>query len=82
MTNPDLRCPGTRPPGLRLHPRTMKVQSARLAIRESLDEHQEEFELTDIEMHGVVLEYLLTMNKYWLRAERHPDDPDRKADEE
>ncbi len=66
---------------MRLRPRTLPVQSASRKIRDALDQLQEQYDLTDVEMLRVLLEHQQSMSKYWLRAERHPDDPDRKADE-
>ncbi|QKW15462.1 hypothetical protein [Verrucosispora sp. NA02020] len=60
----------------------MPVQRAGNAIRAELDRLQDEHDLTDIEMLRVLLEHQQNITKYMLRAERHPDDLDRKADEE
>jgi len=72
-----------RAPGLRLHPRTMMVQRAeaefRVCVLEFLDSHDG---LTDVELAGIMLLAPAIPIKYALRAERHPDDPSRKADEE
>jgi hypothetical protein len=64
-----------------LHPRTLPVQGAGAAIRTELDRLQREHDLTDVEMHRILLHYMDGVAKGWLQAERHPDDPDRKADE-
>jgi hypothetical protein len=68
--------------GLRLHPRTMRVQRAeaefRVAVLAFLDANSD---LTDIELAGIMLLAPAIPIKYALRAERHPDDPSRKADE-
>lgn len=66
---------------MRLHERTIPVQAAGNAIRMELDRLQQHHGLTDVEMLRVVIEYQQAITKYMLRAERHPDDPDRKADE-
>ena len=66
--------------GLRLHPRTMKVQSASADIRMKLIEMQREHGLTDTEMIGVLMETGQAIVKYALRWERHQD-YDHKADE-
>jgi hypothetical protein len=66
---------------VRLHPRTLPVQSASNKIRTELDRLQEQYDLTDVEMLRVLLDHQQSMTKYWLREERHPDEPDRKADE-
>ena len=68
-------------PGLRLHSRTMQVQGAEANIRLKLIEFQQEYGLTDIEMLQILHLAQLSILKYMLRAERHPNDPERKADE-
>ncbi|MFF0822492.1 hypothetical protein ACFYUR_19185 [Micromonospora haikouensis] len=67
---------------MRLNARTLPVQRASRAIRDALNTLQEEHDLTDIEKLRVLIEHQQTITKYMLRAERHPDDPERKADEE
>jgi hypothetical protein len=42
---------------------------------------QMQFGLTDIETLAALADFQGHLAKYMLRAERHPDDPDRKADE-
>jgi hypothetical protein len=78
----DLSDIGGRPPGLRLHKRTMPVQKAEGHLNRYLHEFQEEYDLTDIEMLRALIQCQMHLTKYMLRAERHPDDPERKADEE
>lgn len=70
-----------RPPGLRLHKRTMKVQSASAELHGYLLTFQQGQELTDVEMLGILIEHQQRITTWMLRAERHPDDPARKADE-
>lgn len=67
--------------GIKLHPRTLQVNRAENAISRKLLEMQEELELTDIEMVRAITLYLQSITKYMLRAERHPEDPSKKADE-
>ena len=71
-----------RAPGLRLHPRTMIVQSASAHLYGALLNFQSERDLTDAEMMTVLAENVQRWAKFQLRTERHPDDPERKADEE
>jgi len=70
-------------PGLKLHPRTMLVQRAEaefhVLVARFLDAHSD---LTDIELAQIMLIAAPIPLKYALRAERHPDNPSRKADEE
>ena len=68
--------------GLKLHARTMLVQRASAELHTLILEFQERAGLTDIEMAVVLTERQQSVLKYALRAERHPDDPERKADEE
>lgn len=70
-----------RAPGLRLHDRTRHVQRAEYDIRGKLLDLQEEHDLTDIEMLQVLNSAEGVVLKYMLRRERHPDDPEKKADE-
>jgi hypothetical protein len=67
---------------VKLHERTLPVQKASNEIRTELDRLQEEHDLSDIEMLRVLLDHQQNITKYMLRDERHPDDPERKADEE
>ena len=69
-------------PGLRLHARTMQVQAAEADLGMTLARFQREHELTDVEMARALTGQLDRVLKYVLRRERHPDDPDAKADEE
>ncbi|MFJ1539214.1 hypothetical protein ACIODS_11795 [Micromonospora chalcea] len=59
----------------------MPVQQASRAIRDALDGLQQEHDLTDVEMLRVLFEHQQDITKYMLRRERHPNDPDKKADE-
>lgn len=46
-----------------------------------VDEVQAEHHLTAVELARALLAHMETLTRYMLRMERHPDDPDRKADE-
>jgi hypothetical protein len=68
---------------MRLHNRTLKVQAAQCRFNQELLEFQKKQELTDIEMLGIMAGAMQSeFLKYMLRAERHPDDPNKRADEE
>lgn len=67
---------------MKLHPRTMPVRMATLELKTQLDNYQQQHDLTDVEMHRALLEYMTDVSKGWLREERHPGETDRKADEE
>jgi hypothetical protein len=66
---------------VKLHPRTLPVQAARIAIEEATLGLAEKRGLTWIELARCLGEIQQTALKYALRAERHPDDPDARADE-
>ena len=68
--------------GLKLHKRTMLVQRARADLGMYLCTFQKEHDLTDVELAQILTRQLESVLKYVLRAERHPGDPERKADEE
>lgn len=67
---------------MKVHPRTLLVQQVSaevgLAILAVLEKH----ELTYIEIIKILNEQQASCLKYALRAERHPDDPDKPADRE
>jgi len=66
---------------MKLHPRTLPVQRAANELELLLIRFQEEHELTDVEMLRALLETSQRITKYMLREERHPGEPDHKADE-
>ncbi len=66
---------------MRLHERTLPVQAAESDFRLYLVRFQRENDLTHAEMLGMLLAAAQDRTKWLLRAERHPDDPDKKADE-
>jgi hypothetical protein len=67
---------------MKLHPRTMAVAQASADIGMTLIALQREHGLTDIEMMQALTAWQERKLKYMLRAERHPDDPDRPAEQE
>jgi hypothetical protein len=66
---------------MRLHERTMHCQRAEAELGLQLLKFQEAQDLTDLEMLIALQAQCARLTKYMLRAERHPDDPDKKADE-
>jgi hypothetical protein len=67
---------------MRLHPRTLVVQGASadvgLAVADIADRH----DLTVVEIVKILNEQSAGWIKHLLREERHPGDPDTRADEE
>ena len=72
----------SRAPGLRLNKRTMKVASAEAEFRTMVLAFEHERGLTITEMAQILTSCLQRELVALLRYERHPEDPDRKADEE
>lgn len=66
---------------MKLHPRTLPVQSASSQIRMRLLDYEQDLDLTPAEMLAILAEAQQMYVTRLLRDERHPDDPDRKADE-
>lgn len=66
---------------MRLHERTLHVQGAGAQLKFKLIEFQGEHDLTDVEMLGLLQDAQRGITKRLLRAERHPDEPGKRADE-
>ena len=67
---------------MRVSARSQEVAIAQSEIAVKLNKLQAEHGLTNIEMLQAVTSWQGTALKYMLRTERHPDDPDKGADEE
>jgi hypothetical protein len=67
---------------VKLHPRTLPVQRARIELDELVWKWMNAHDVTYVEAVRCLLEVTQTITKYQLREERHPGDPERKADEE
>lgn len=67
--------------GIRLHPRTLPVNRAGAEYYSWLLKFQEEHQLTDAEMLLIMADAETRLLTMILRCERHPDNPDKKADE-
>ena len=66
---------------MKLHERTMKVQRARAELHNYILDFTEQHELTDAEMASILIYLTDRFNTFILREERHPGNPDKKADE-
>jgi hypothetical protein len=64
-----------------LHPRTLPEQRARGDLARLLSEWIERHDLTYLEALRCLTAEQTSLLGYALRVERHPDDPDKKADE-
>lgn len=67
---------------MRLHKRTMPVQKAANEFRAYALDWVERHDLTYGEIVGIIAESLGTIAKFMRREERHPDDPEKRGDEE
>jgi hypothetical protein len=67
---------------IRVGKEAQRVRMAQTQIAIQLWELKEKHNLTDIEMLQAVSEWESSQLKAMLRAERHPDDPNKYADEE
>ena len=66
---------------MKLHSRTRVVDKARLEFDQFLLDLADKHELTYGELFSMLGQAIANNAKYQIRAERHPDDPDKKGDE-
>ena len=66
---------------MRLRDRTLPVEAAECELTDVLLAFEKEHDLTDVEMLRALQLYEYRLSRRLLRAERHPGEPDRKADE-
>jgi hypothetical protein len=67
--------------GIKLHERTMKVQTAQNELEALISKFVKKNDLTMVETLQVLTSYIQTELKYALREERHPEDPSTPGDE-
>lgn len=67
---------------MRLHPRYAIAKDAELQIGTAIGAAIREHDITYAELLVILAEQQRKWAVYLLRTERHPEDPDRKADEE
>lgn len=66
---------------IKLNGRTRIVQNARMESWSALIKIVRKHKLTALEVASVLTQELATWVDIGLRGERHPDDPEKKADE-
>lgn len=66
---------------MRLHERTLPVNRAAAEFRAMVWQWVDGQDLTYAEFLGMVLDLAQGVKKHMLREERHPGEPDKKADE-
>lgn len=66
----------------KVHPRLFLVQQARSDLATALIAIEKKHWLTPIEIIRILVEETQHYSLYVLRKERHPEDPNKKADEE
>lgn len=67
---------------LKIHKRYFLVREAHGELAEAIFKILEKHKLTYLELVRILLEEASVWTTQGLRHERHPEDPDRKADEE
>lgn len=67
---------------MRLHPRYTIAKAAELQIGAAISAAIKEHDITYAELLVILAAEQRKWATYLLRTERHPDDPDHKADEE
>lgn len=66
---------------IQLHPRTMIVARARSVIAQHICEVWEREQLTPLEVVSILAGLTSDHVRWPMRDERHPNDPNKKADE-
>lgn len=66
---------------MKIHPRVLNVSSATALLKTLVRDFAEKYDLTDVEALRALQDCELIFTTRLLRAERHPEDPTRKADE-
>lgn len=66
---------------MKLHPRYTIVRAASAELNGFVSQLVDKHDLTATELLQLLSEQIGNELKYMLRAERHPDDPDKKANE-
>lgn len=66
---------------MKLHERTITVDSAKRELSEAIMSISKKHELTPTELLQMLVSEMQTELKYCLRAERHPNDSNKGADE-
>ena len=64
-----------------IHKRLRTVQAARNELAQSIDGIIKQHDLTAIEVERILLTEAMGWNTVALRAERHPENPEKKSDE-
>lgn len=68
--------------GIRLHRRFQIVERADNELSGHILDLEKKYDLTLIEILGILLRRASDIHKYAIRAERHPDEPGLGGDEE
>lgn len=66
---------------MKIHPRTLIVDKARLAFDQFLLDLEQKHNLTYGEIFSLLGGAVVSLAKYQIRAERHPEEPGKKGDE-
>jgi hypothetical protein len=66
---------------MEIHPRLEIVTKAGRELSQAVPPIVKKYNLTYVELNEILLMEALNWNKYAKRAERHPNDPDKRGDE-
>ena len=66
---------------MKLHERFEPVRQAEIDLGSYLIGLEKKYNLTEWELIGMLLGEAMTIKKYAIRTERHPEDPARRGDE-
>jgi hypothetical protein len=67
---------------MKVHPRYFIVSKAEVELSTFLLDLQQKHDLTYGELFKILAAMMASFAKYLIREERHPDDPEKKGDEE
>lgn len=67
---------------IKSHRRVKIVNTADHEISDAFWKFVDKYDLTSIECQKILIGIMSSLNRYMLRTERHPDDPDKSGDEE
>jgi hypothetical protein len=67
---------------MKLHERTLLVQKASAEMGMAIIDIVQKYDLTYGEVFGILGQSINDFAKYLKREERHPEDPEKKGDEE
>lgn len=62
---------------MRIHPREASLRKAEFEFSEFINDLHKKHDVTEAELLQIFAGYMARMAKYQIRAERHPNEPDK-----